>query len=139
MREWSRQLQDAVRASNQRALERERDEKAAAADETRCQSITESLLNSQVLPSMDRALTEAQVTESLRQGTKGSLNLLVMAGSLKGTTIAIRTVTEKLSCEVYLYHRLRGIQSVHYVKSGEEAYVAICQGLIRVLNAPAQN
>lgn len=137
MREWTRQLQDAVRASNQRALEQERDEKAAAADLARRQSVTDSLFHSQVIPAMDRALGEAQVTEVLRQNTKTSLNLLVMAGTLKGTTIALRSVTEKLACEVYIYHRDRGVQTVRLVHSADEAYVAVCNGLIRVLKIPA--
>ena len=137
MREWTRQLQDAVRTSNQRALDRDRDEKAAAADALRRQSLTESLVNSQVIPAMDRALGEAQVTETLRQNTKSSLNLLVMAGALKGTTIALRGVQEKSACEVYIYHRARDVQHVTLARSAEEGYVAICQGLVKVLNAPA--
>jgi hypothetical protein len=136
MREWTKRLQDAVRTSNQQALDRERDEKAAAADALRRQSLTESLVNSQVIPAMDRALGEAQVTETLRQNTKSALNLLVVAGALKGTTIALRGVPEKSACEVYIYHRGRGVHHVTLARSAEDAYVTICQGLVKVLSAP---
>ena len=91
-------------------------------------------MNSQVLPALDRALTEAQVSEVLRQGTKTSHNLIVMVGPLKGTTVAIRTVTERMSCEVYIYHREQNIQVLRFAKSPDEAYGAICDGFIRILN-----
>lgn len=132
---WSRRLRDAVRSSQQRLFEQERDEKAAVADALRRQAIMESLLSSQVLPAMDRALTEAQVTETLRQGTKTSHNMIVMAGPLKGTTVALRTVTERMACEIYVYHRDKNIQVLRFAKSPDEAYGAICDGFIRVLSS----
>lgn len=131
---WSRRLQDAVRASTQRALEQDRDEKAAAADQARRQNMLDTLFASQVLPALDRALTEAQVSESLRQGNKSSVNLIVMAGPLKGTTVMIRAVIERMACEVYVYHRACDVQRVAYATSAEEAFGAICDGFIRVLN-----
>ncbi|MGV3616245.1 MAG: hypothetical protein ACO1SV_13000 [Fimbriimonas sp.] len=138
MGEWSRRLQDAVRTANQRAHDQERDEKAAAADAQRRQSMSEALFQSQALPAIDRALGEAGAVEVLRQGTRASLDLRVMSGNLRGTSVALRAFPEKHAVEVYLYHRDLGIQFVRMVRTGDEAYNAACEGLVRVLQAPSR-
>ena len=111
-----------------------RAERTAAVDAQRRKSMVEAIFRGQVIPTVDRVLIEVGITDCERKQNAVSLNLFVRSGHFSGVTLTARVLHELETTEIFIYNRTMDIQTVLQVKSRDEAYDAICQGFVKVLN-----